>query len=128
MGKSDPEVITQSGLRALVVTTVLSRSGIQMTSASVDEAWDAVVELLSSVISDLFPYFAARTAASSPAVLAELGVAGHQAMPWADGDKINVDKFRQLLANVNWSGRLPTGMESLTRPRAATTASASLAA
>ncbi|MFI6575418.1 DNA sulfur modification protein DndB [Nocardiopsis sp. NPDC050513] len=113
LGKSDPEVITLSGLRALVVTTLFGRSGIQMTSNSVDETYlpegaeaneagEAVVELVSSMISDLFPHFVARSAVSTPAVLAGLGVAGHQAMPWADGDKIAPDKFRDLLTGIKW--------------------------
>lgn len=113
LGKNDPEVITLSGLRALVVTTLFGRNGIQMTSGSVDEddlpdgvkvdeARDAVVELVSSVIKDLFPHFANRTAVSTPAVLAGLGVAGHQAMPWADGDKISPNKFRELISGIKW--------------------------
>jgi hypothetical protein len=113
LGKTDPEVITLSGLRALAVTTLLGRGGIQMTSNSVDEndlpddvkpdeARAAVIELLSSVISDLFPHFAARSAVSTPAVLAGLGVAAHQATPWADGDRISPDKFRELLTDIRW--------------------------
>ncbi len=113
LAKSDPEVITLSGLRALVVTMLLGRIGIQMTSASVDEsdlpdgvtadeAKDAVVELVSSVIRDQFDNFAARNAISTPAVLAGLGVAGHQAMPWAEGDTISPDQFRELLADIRW--------------------------
>jgi hypothetical protein len=113
LGKTDPEVITLSGLRALAVTTMLGRNGIQMTSSTVDEsdipdgvkpdeAQDAVVVLVSSMIKDLFPYFAARTAVSTPAVLAGVGVAGHQAMPWASGDTITPDKFRELLTDIKW--------------------------
>jgi hypothetical protein len=114
LGKSDPEVITLSGLRALVVTTLLGRSGIQKSSASVhesdlpegvteDEAADAVVGLLTAVLEDLFPYFADRGAVSTPAVLAGLGVAGHQALPWADnGAQITSHQFRELLADIKW--------------------------
>jgi hypothetical protein len=116
LGKNDPEIITLSGLRALVVTTLLGRSGIQMTSASVDEsdlpdgmkpdeARDDVADLVSSMIKDLFSNFAARNAISTPAVLAGLGVAAHQAMPWAEGDRITPEEFRALLAGIRWERR-----------------------
>ncbi|MEU6559098.1 DNA sulfur modification protein DndB [Nocardia nova] len=114
LGKTDPEVITLSGLRALVVTTLLGRPGIQKSSASVneenlpdnvtvDEASDAVIGLLTQVLDDLFPYFAKRSAVSTPAVLAGLGVAGHQALPWAaGGTQITPAQFRDLLIDIQW--------------------------
>ncbi|MEV6389321.1 DNA sulfur modification protein DndB [Nocardia xishanensis] len=114
LGKTDPEVITLSGLRALVVTALLGRIGIQKSSASVDEsdlpdniapdeAADAVIELLTATLDDLFPYFADRTAVSTPAVLAGLGVAGHQALPWASGGpRIDIAQFRNLLTDIQW--------------------------
>ncbi|MBF6124282.1 hypothetical protein IU504_02010 [Nocardia brasiliensis] len=117
LGKADPEVITLSGLRALVVTALLGRIGIQKSSASVnendlpdgitaDEASDAVIELLTAVLEDLFPYFADRAAVSTPAVLAGLGVAGHQALPWAaSGPLIDIPQFRSLLTDIQWDRR-----------------------
>ncbi|WP_087099446.1 DNA sulfur modification protein DndB [Nocardiopsis sp. JB363] len=116
LGKNDPEVITLSGLRALVVTVLFGRGGIQLTSSSVDEsdlpegvkpdeARDTVVELVGSTINDLFPHFASRSAVSTPAVLAGLGIAGHQAMPWADGDKVTPETFRDLLVGIKWERR-----------------------
>jgi hypothetical protein len=70
--------------------------------AKADEAKDAVVELVSSVIRDQFDNFAVRNAISTPAVFAGLGVAGHQAMSWVEGDTISPDKFRELLTDIRW--------------------------
>ncbi|MGX1812136.1 DNA sulfur modification protein DndB [Nocardia sp. NPDC055321] len=115
LGKTDPEVITLSGLRALVVTALLGRIGIQKSSASVDEsdlpagvkpddAADAVIDLLTAVLVDLFPHFADRSAVSTPAVLAGLGVAGHQALPWAAaGPRLDIPQFRNLLVDIQWN-------------------------
>lgn len=113
LGKTDPEVITLSGLRALVVTTMFGRNGIQMTSASVDEsdlpdgvkadeAQEEVTKLVRSALMELYPHFVARDAVSTPAVLAGIGVAAHQALSWADGDTISQEKFLELLADIQW--------------------------
>ncbi|MFD4276189.1 DNA sulfur modification protein DndB [Streptomyces cyaneofuscatus] len=112
--KTDPELVTLSALRVLVITALHGRSGLGLTSATVHEgglpegvsteqAERELVPMLSQVISALFPHFAARGAVSAPAVLAGLGIAAHQATSWANGgSRLSVEELLRLLEPVRF--------------------------
>jgi hypothetical protein len=118
LGVNDPEVVTLSALRALVVTTLLGRSGISMTSGTVTEDTvslivhdevkigevpGTVVPLLAGLLSDLFPHFAKRTMLSAPAVLTGLGIAVHQATGLTQtADSITPAELTKLLNGIRW--------------------------
>jgi hypothetical protein len=62
-----------------------------------------VVSLLSTLISDLFERFAARSAVSAPAILIGIGIAAHQTTDWAtSGGSLTVDELFELLADIRW--------------------------
>lgn len=112
--KTDPELVTLSGLRVLVVTALHGRTGLGLSSATVHEddlpesvtaeqAERQLVPLLSSLITRLYPYFAARSAVSAPAVLAGIGIAAHQATGWATlGRQLSQEELIGLLDSVRW--------------------------
>ncbi|MFE0458149.1 DNA sulfur modification protein DndB [Kitasatospora sp. NPDC058965] len=112
--KTDPEVVTLSALRALVITTLHGRRGLGLSSATVhedalpegvttDHIEQQLVPLLSRLIARLYPHFAARSAVSAPAVLAGLGVAAHQATSWAAaGQRLTEEQLTTLLDSVRW--------------------------
>ncbi|MFJ3768194.1 DNA sulfur modification protein DndB [Streptomyces sp. NPDC090082] len=112
--KADPEVVTLSALRVLVITALHGRGGLGLSSATVHEgdlpeavsaeqAERELVPMLSQVISTLFPHFAARGAVSAPAVLAGLGIAAHQATSWANGgSRLSVEELLRLLEPVRF--------------------------
>ncbi|MGW9437236.1 DNA sulfur modification protein DndB [Streptomyces sp. NPDC055607] len=112
--KADPEVVTLSALRVLVITALHGRGGLGLSSATVHEgdlpeavsaeqAERELVPMLSQVISALFPHFAARGAVSAPAVLAGLGIAAHQATSWANGgSRLSVEELLRLLEPVRF--------------------------
>ncbi|MGW0858392.1 DNA sulfur modification protein DndB [Streptomyces sp. NPDC002690] len=114
VGRTDPEVITLSALRALVITTVYGRSGLTRSAETVHEdelpaGTDAeqversTVPALARLISDLFPHFASRSAITAPAVLAGLGIAVHRTTPWADPmSALGVEDLHRLLAGIRW--------------------------
>lgn len=112
--KTDPELVTLSALRVLTVTALFGRSGLDRSSHTVHavalpEAVDLkqaereLVPLLSSLLSRLYPHFAARDAVSAPAVLAGIGIAAHQATTWTqDGRPLREDELTALLEPVRW--------------------------
>ncbi|MEJ8643726.1 DNA sulfur modification protein DndB [Streptomyces sp. MS1.HAVA.3] len=123
---SDKTLVTLSGLRALVVTTLLGRPGIPVTSGSVTvesiasreddefatsvEAKEAeTIRLLSRIITALyekgFAPGAKGSAINAPAVLAGIGVAAHHATAWADPNHTNAlseEALMDLLADIRW--------------------------
>ncbi|MER8062736.1 MULTISPECIES: DNA sulfur modification protein DndB [unclassified Streptomyces] len=114
LSAGDPELLTLSGLRALVVTTMLGRPGIALSSAAIteddipdgttaDTVRAEVTDILSWFLETYFPLFAARTAVTTPALLAGLGVAFNRAMPWStDADRLTSYRLGQLLDTVQW--------------------------
>ncbi|WP_262402763.1 DNA sulfur modification protein DndB [Actinomadura sp. CNU-125] len=119
LGKTDPEVVTLSALRGLVLTSIFGRNGIGLSSATVHEdklpeevapeqIEREVVDALSTLVTELFPYFAARSAISAPAVLAGIGVAANPIMSWSDGGQ-TVDGLLALLADVAGNATPGTG-------------------
>ncbi|WP_244190347.1 DNA sulfur modification protein DndB [Streptomyces caeruleatus] len=92
---SDREVVTLSALRALVVTTLYGRNGLQRSAESVHEdelpagyrpeqVEAAVVPILGQLIARHARDFTERGAITAPAVLAGIGIAAHHTMPWSD--------------------------------------------
>lgn len=112
--KTDPEVVTLSALRVLVVTALHGRGGLGLSSATVHEgelpdgvsgeqADRELVPLLSQLIAQLYPHFEERDAVSAPAVLAGLGIAAHQATSWAlGGTRLNAEELLRLLEPVRF--------------------------
>jgi hypothetical protein len=112
--KTDPELITLSALRVLVVTTIFGRGGLALSSATVREAdlpegtdpkqvERRVAPLLSSVLTQLFEPLAARSAVSAPAVLAGIGVAAHQTTAWSSsGRQLTETDLLDLLSGIRW--------------------------
>jgi hypothetical protein len=112
--RTDPELITLSALRVLVVTTIYGRPGLALSSTTVratdlpgtttaERVERRVVPLLSSLLTQLYPQLAARSAASAPAVLAGVGIAAHQATDWATtGTPLTETDLSDLLVGVRW--------------------------
>ncbi len=114
LSKTDPEVVTLSALRLLVITALHGRRGLSLSSDTVrenhlpdgisaEDAHQELVPLLSRLITHLYPHFAAHRAVSAPAVLAGLGVVVHQATSWATGGtRLDVEELLRLLEPVRW--------------------------
>ncbi|MDG4774970.1 DNA sulfur modification protein DndB [Solwaraspora sp. WMMD792] len=112
--KTDPELITLSALRVLVVTALHGRRGIGLSSASVSatdlpagttatQVERRLVPLLASLLAHLHPQLAARSAVAAPAVLAGIGIAAHQATGWAaTGIPLTDTDLLDLLDGVQW--------------------------
>ncbi|WP_016697313.1 DNA sulfur modification protein DndB [Actinoalloteichus spitiensis] len=112
--KRDPELVTLSALRVLVITALHGRTGLSLSSSTVHEgdmppgisvrqAEERLVPVLAAVLSELYPQFSARNAVSAPAVLAGLGIAVHQATGWsASGRPLSVEELSGLLSSVRW--------------------------
>ncbi|MFD3788411.1 hypothetical protein [Streptomyces cyaneofuscatus] len=124
MGKTDPEVITLSALRALVITTIYGRGGFSRSAETVHEdelpaGADAqqveacVLPLLADLISGRSAHFLARSALTALAVLAGLGIAVHHTTPWAEPS--NALGSDSAVASRTPGGASPT--RSSTRPR-----------
>lgn len=117
VGPKSVEWTTLSALRTLVVTTILGKPGIHATSGDVEsddlpEGIDLkavkreTVEALSVILQDFADEFDAKSAISSPAVLAGLGATIHRSMSWCLGDKLDGDELEMLLADINWDREL----------------------
>ncbi|WP_017975224.1 DNA sulfur modification protein DndB [Actinopolyspora halophila] len=111
---SAPEVVTLSALRVLVICTLFGRGGLARSGSTLREeelpegvtpehASRRVVPLLSMIISELNEHFVARTAISTPAVLAGIGIAAHQVTGWATaGNHLTDEELLDLLTTVRW--------------------------
>ncbi|KKD09953.1 DNA-sulfur modification-associated family protein [Streptomyces sp. WM6386] len=114
VSRGDREVITLSALRALVVATIYGRSGLSRSAETVHEdelpagtrpeqVEAAVVPLLAQLISERAAHFVNRSALTAPAVLAGVGIAAHQALPWSDpASSLEADELDRLLADIHW--------------------------
>lgn len=131
--RSDPELMTISGLRTGVVTTLLGAPGLQVGSRPVevgqlpegtseDELSEAVVdvwtEILESLSQELHPERRPASVVSAPAILAGLGVLAHHATPRPprrnDVDQWSIEQVIERLEDVDWDrtyevGRDPDG-------------------
>jgi hypothetical protein len=111
---TDREVVTLSALRALVVTTLYGRGGLQRSAESVHEdelpkgyrseqVEAAVVPVLAQLITRHAHDFTSRSAITAPAVLAGIGIAAHHAMPWTDSaSAFRTDDLVRLLDDIRW--------------------------
>ncbi|MFI0979443.1 DNA sulfur modification protein DndB [Streptomyces sp. NPDC021093] len=112
--RTDPELVTLSALRVLVITALHGRGGLGLSSStvhaddlpkgvSIEQAERELVPLLSALVSRLYPNFAARDAVSAPAVLAGLGIAAHQATSWVTaGQRLSAEELHGLLEPVRF--------------------------
>lgn len=112
--KTDPELVTLSALRVLAITALFGRGGLDRSSHTVhadalpegidiEQAERELLPLLGSVLSHLYPHFAARSAVAAPAVLAGIGIAAHQATTWAqDSPRLHDGELQTLLEPVRW--------------------------
>lgn len=120
--RSDKELMTISGLRTGIVTTILGPSGLQIGSRPIDPTHpglegvdpevltDAVVEvwtaLLEKLEEELKQERRALSVVSAPGVLAGLGVLAHHAVPKPPRkDSVpgwSVEQVIDHLAGVNW--------------------------
>lgn len=119
LGASSPEWITLSSLRSLVVTTLLGSHGIGATASAVSEGdldipdgvgseqmADQVVDVLGSMITRRTADFVDRSAITTPACLAGIGVVAHRVMPWgSDQPTLTRHEFLELLDSVVWERR-----------------------
>ncbi|MER5783418.1 DNA sulfur modification protein DndB [Streptomyces mobaraensis] len=113
IGPNSAKWMTLSGVRTMVVTALLGKSGIARTSddvhlenlpekaAAMDEAVVVreTVEALAGLIHTFSEQFATRTAITSPAVLAGLGATIHHSLSWAEEQHPDV---LGLLREVRW--------------------------
>ncbi|MGX5186571.1 DNA sulfur modification protein DndB [Streptomyces avermitilis] len=114
VSRGDREVITLSALRALVVAAIYGRGGLSRSAETVHEdelpagtrpeqVEAVVVPLLARLISEHFAHFADRSALTAPAVLAGVGIAVHQVMPWSDpASALSSEDLDRLLAGIRW--------------------------
>ncbi len=91
--KSDPELMTISGLRQAVVCTILGEPGIQIgakpitlnDAANIDEISDTVIAVWTPILEELEatldPERRADVVVAAPAFLCGIGVIAHHAMP-----------------------------------------------
>ncbi|MFF4571621.1 DNA sulfur modification protein DndB [Streptomyces sp. NPDC001410] len=114
VSRGDREVVTLSALRALVVTAIYGKVGLNRSAESVHEdelpagtrpeqVEALIVPLLARLIAELFPDFANRSALTAPAVLAGLGIAAHHTTPWSEAaSRIGTEELDQLLGGIRW--------------------------
>ncbi|MGC4945448.1 DNA sulfur modification protein DndB [Streptomyces sp. DT224] len=114
VGKTDPEVVTLSALRALVITAVYGKGGLSRSAETVHEdelptgttaeqVEQYVVPVLARLIAGHSAHFLSRSALTAPAVLAGLGIAVHHTAPWADpAHAMSGDALDRLLGDIHW--------------------------
>jgi hypothetical protein len=120
--RSDPELVTISGLRTGVVTTVLGAPGLQVGSrpvdanhpalngVDIDELTNAVVDvwtaILETIDTELDPARRAQSVVAAPAILAGIGVLAHHAVPTPprrDGvERWDIEDVIARLSDVRW--------------------------
>ncbi|MGW1898992.1 DNA sulfur modification protein DndB [Streptomyces hirsutus] len=110
----DREVVTLSALRALVVTTLYGRGGLQRSAEPVHEndlpgrnrperVEEAVVPVLGRLIARYARHLTGRSALTAPAVLAGLGIAVHHTMPWSESaSAFRIEDLVRLLDDIKW--------------------------
>jgi DNA sulfur modification protein DndB len=115
--KSDRELVTLSGLRTAIVTTILGPRGLQAGAKSIvvpegtnmDDVRDAVMDVWLPILEDLGESLAADNRAemvtSAPAVLAGLGCLAHHAMPKPPrsyDESWSVEEVLERLEGIVW--------------------------
>lgn len=116
--RKDDDLMTISGLRTAIVTTLLGEPGLQVGSrpmmfgdgielerveAAVVEVWSAILEELED---ELDPERRPDVVVAAPAILAGLGVLAHHAVPAPPRREgtpaMSVDEILELLEGVVW--------------------------
>src|SRR5690606_15453729 len=103
VGAKSREWMTLSGLRTLVVTTILGKTGIHAASGDVEpddlpEGTDLkavkreTIERLRTLLRDYAEQLHAKSAITSPAVLAGLGATVYRSTSWCTSDKFASDE------------------------------------
>ncbi|WP_330183822.1 hypothetical protein OHB26_09455 [Nocardia sp. NBC_01503] len=108
------EWMTLSGLRTLVVTTILGKAGIHAASGDVEiddlpEGTDMkvvkreTVEKLSAIFQEYAGEFQAKSAITSPAVLAGLGATIHRSTSWCASERLpEGESLDSVLSYIRW--------------------------
>ena len=128
--RTDQELMTISGLRTGIVTTILGTPGLQVGSRPIDradlhgaeendlgnavvEVWSAILELLEA---ELEPDRRPQSVVSAPAILAGIGVVAHHAVtepPRRDAvAEWTPDEVVEHLEGVNWNRTTNGGTKS----------------
>ncbi|MFJ6465414.1 DNA sulfur modification protein DndB [Streptomyces sp. NPDC091387] len=114
VGKAEPEVVTLSAMRALVITAIYGKVGLSRSAetvhedelpaaATADQVEQYVVPALARLIAEHAQHFLSRSALTAPAALAGLGIAVHHTTPWADpSNAMSADTLDRLLAGIHW--------------------------
>ncbi|WP_371631129.1 hypothetical protein OG892_34390 [Streptomyces sp. NBC_00341] len=114
VGKAEPEVVTLSAMRALVITAVYGKGGLSRSAetvhedelpsgATAEQVEQYVVPALARLIAEHAQHFLSRSALTAPAVLAGLGIAVHHTTPWADpSNAMSARELDRLLAGICW--------------------------
>ncbi len=115
--RHDPEVLTISGLRTGIVTTILGEAGLQVGSrpvtlpdgVEIEDIEAPIVRLWSAILGEiedeLEPDRRPEVVVSAPSILAGLGVLAHQAMPAPPRETMRqwtVEEVVDCLADVGW--------------------------
>jgi hypothetical protein len=135
--RTDQELVTISGLRTGIVTTILGSTGLQIGSRPIeptnaalegvdlDGLADAVVDVWTVILEELEGELKqerrATSVVSAPAILAGLGVLAHHAVPKPprkDGvDSWTVDQVISRLKEVSWDRTVtPDGSTTKSSP------------
>jgi DNA-sulfur modification-associated len=111
---SDPEWVTLSAFRSLVVTTLLGSPGIEQTSksltekdlpkgVSLEQAEKEIGTLLGALVREFRGEFASRSALTAPAVMAGVGALAHHTVSWGVVSPAMTRKeFLAVLKQVRW--------------------------
>jgi hypothetical protein len=114
LAKNDQEWITLSAMRAMSITTLLGKSGIEHTSGVLedsdlpagvtrDDALNEVPTLMAVIIREFGAQFAARSAITAPAVLGGIGALAHRATSWStEKPQLTREQVIDVLAVVHW--------------------------
>lgn len=113
----DTDVLTISGLRTGIVTTILGEAGLQVGSrpitlpegVDVDDIMEPVVEIWGAIVNqleeELEPEERPNVVVSAPSILAGIGVLANKAMPRPprrDQTAITINELIDRLEEVNW--------------------------
>lgn len=116
--KGDPELLTISGLRTGIVTTILGAPGLQVGTRPIelsddvdlDELTESVVEVWTAILDTIEDELSLERRGISvipaPSIMAGLGVVAHHAMPdsirGTDVTPWSVEQVLEVLDDVNW--------------------------
>jgi DNA-sulfur modification-associated len=139
VGKKGPQWVTLSGLRTLVVTTLLGRSGLQYGAKPVpmiegvdfETLKDEVAGVTHAILQRFADNFADKEGSliGAPSIMAGIGITAHRAiksLPARPGEQLQpltVDGLLDLLAEIRWDkeGSFWDGIGTRKTPKGVTT-------